>query len=969
MSTNGKTGRKWVGASALAIATSLVLAGSALAQTTTSTIRGQASANTEVVAKNVDNGFVRRAQAGADGSYVLSGLEPGSYEITATGPDGQLTAQTVSIQIGQTADLDFDAPEEAEADVEEVVVTGVRVKPLQEVKTSEVGTNVSQAQIQNLPQNNRNFLNFAGLVPGVRTSNDEFRQNFSGGANSAAPESLGSSQTNVFIDGVSLKSNVQQGGLVGQDSSRGNPFSQLAVQEFRVLTSNFKAEYEQAGTSLITALTRSGTNSFRAEVFGFYQDESFIAKDFFTDRDDREKPDLSRKQYGASLGGPIIRDKLLFFGAYEVNDQVRSNTVLAGGTPALRAQLPFNVADFEGAFESPFREDLLFGKLTFRANDQHTLELSASYRDENDIRSFGGQTSVENGEEIINQVTTIRAEHSYDGEGFFNEFTYDYRDSLFQPTSTNPDLIGREFQGVIRVGGRDTSQEVSETAHTFRNNLTLNEVDYYGSHIFKGGVKVSFQNYRVSGGNFVNPLFTFINDPARNLDFSFPAEARFGVGVPNVEADNTQLGFFIQDDWEVNEQLVLNLGLRYDYETNANNNDYVTPPNAVAALRALDAVLSTQPGNFFDADDYISTGDNREPFKGAIQPRIGFSYDLNADQRTVIFGGYGRFFDRTLFRNAAEESLLRQFALREFQFSRDGLPRNGRPTIIFQPQFLSRDGLNGLIAANVAPNGELRVVKNDQEPPYTDQFSIGVRQRFDVAGTRLNTSATLTHQRGKNEIAYFPANRNVEARPNGDNVFIPVPGFGNVVASNDERETRYTALFLFAEKPFTASATYGATLAITLTDAEQKGFLFNFDNPDVANAPFVPNAADEDFRIVGTAIVRLPYGFLGSGTATYASGQPFQSVDLRTGFQRRATIGNFDSGDDFKSVDLRLTKEFKLPNMLGSVEMIGEVFNLFNSDNFIGFDSFIGPEGNPNFGTPNAVGAPRAFQVGLRYRY
>ena len=968
MRTIKRTTLMRMSASAGALAAALVLAGAVQAQTTTSTIRGQATANSEVVARNIDNGFTSRARAGAEGDYVLSGLAPGNYEITGTGPDGQPTTQSVSIQIGQTADLDFDAPVDADA-VDAVVVTASRIVPLQEVRTSEVGTNVSQAQIQNLPQNNRNFLNFAGLVPGVRTSTDEFRQNFGAGANQAQPESLGSSQTNVFIDGVSLKSNVQQGGLVGQDSSRGNPFSQLAVQEFRVLTSNYKAEYEQAGTSLITALTRSGTNTFRAEAFGFFQDQSMIAKDFFVDRDNREKPNLSRKQYGFSLGGPIVRDRLLFFGAYEVNDQVRSNQVTAGGSAALKAQLPFNVTQYEGSFESPFREDLFFGKLTFRANDQHTYELSASHRDESDLRSFGGQTSRENGEEIINQVTTFRAEHRFDGEGLLNELTYDYRKAVFQPTASNPDLIGREFQGVIRVGGRDTSQNVIEKAHTFRNNLTLNEVEFRGSHIIKMGGKVSFQQYEVSGGNFVNPLFTFINDPARNLDFSFPAEARFGLGVPTVEAENTQVGLFIQDDWEVNDQLVLNLGLRYDYEFDANNNRFVTPANAVTALRALETTLSTQPGNTFRADDYISTGDNREPFKGALQPRIGFSYDLNADQRTVVFGGYGRFYDRTLFRNAAEESLFRQFQLREFQFSRDGLPRNGRPTIVFQPQFLSRQGLEGLIAANVAPNGELRVVKNDQKPPFTDQFSIGVRQRFELGGTRINTSATLLHQIGKNEIAYFPANRNVQALPNGANVFIPVPGFGNVVASNDERETRYTALLLFAEKPFTASATYGATLAITLAEAEQKGFLFNFDNPNVADAPFVPNEADEDYRIVGTFIARLPYGFLASGTGTYASGQPFRSVDLRPGFERKARIGAFEEGDDFQSVDLRLTKEIEIPNSLGSVELIAEVFNLFNSDNFIGFDSFIGPEGNPNFGTPNAVAAPRAFQVGLRYRY
>ena len=960
-----KTGRTWASASAGAIAASLLWAGIAAAQTTTARIQGNAAPGAEITARNIDTGFTSRSTAAADGSYALGGLTPGPYEISVAGAPAE-QAQRVSVQVGQVAELDLTAGADDGADVEAVVVTAAP-RTLVEVRTSEVATNVSQAQINSLPQNNRNFLNFAALAPGVRLSQDEFRQNFSGGASGAAPEPLSSGQTNVFIDGVSLKSNVQQGGLVGQDSSRGNPFSQLAVQEFRVNTSNFKAEYEQAGTSVITAVTRSGTNDFRAEVFGFYQDDAFIEEDFFVERDNREKPELQRKQYGASLSGPIIRDRLLFFGAYEVNDQVRANQVIAGGTPALRATLPFDVAQFEGSFESPFRENLYFGKLTFRMTDNQTFELSASHRTEDDLRSFGGQTARESGEFIVNEVTTIRAEHDWDTERFLNELTFDYRDSTFEPTSENPNLIGREFQGVIRVGGRDTSQNVGERNFTFRNNITFDEIEANGLHVIKAGAKVSFQEYEVSGANFVNPLFTFINRPADRLDFSFPAEARFGVGNPSVTAENTQFGFFIQDDWEVNDQLILNIGLRYDYETNANNNDYVTPADAAAALRALEATLSTQPGNFFNAEDYISTGDNREPFKGAIQPRIGVSYDFFGDKRTVFFAWAGRFYDRTLFRNAAEESLLRQFSLRTFFFSRDGLPRNGQPTILFRPEYLSREGLNSLIAQQIAPNGELRVVKNDQEPPFTDQFSVGVRQRLG----QFNTSATLTHQRGYNEIAYFPANRAVQAQANGANVFIPVPGFGNVVASNDERETRYTALFLQAEKPFTASSTWGATLAVTFSDAEQKGFLFNFDRPNVEEAPFVPNAADEDYRVVATGITRMPYGFIGSFFATFASGSPFFVIDLRPGFERRARLGNFNEGDNFSQVDLRLAKEIELPNNFGRVEFIAEAFNVFDTVNFTGFDGFIPPQGetNANFGRPNAVAPPRSFQFGLRYRY
>jgi hypothetical protein len=237
----------------------------------------------------------------------------------------------------------------------------------------------------------------------------------------------------------------------------------------------------------------------------------------------------------------------------------------------------------------------------------------------------------------------------------------------------------------------------------------------------------------------------------------------------------------------------------------------------------------------------------------------------------------------------------------------------------------------------------------------------------------FRTSATLTHQRGYNEIAYFPANRNPTPNAGGFFDFIPVSGgFGNVIASNDERKTKYTALFLFGEKPYTEDSGWGVSLALTFAKASMKGFEFNFDRPNVAAAPFVPNAADEDYRAVFTSINRLPYDFRLSTFITVASSPPFFVVDARQGFGGNAIrLGNFGDGDDFRQVDVRLSKEIDLPAETGSVEFIAEVFNLFNTVNYTAFDNFIArlPEVNPNFGNPNQVAPPRSFQLGLRYRY
>ena len=155
------------------------------------------------------------------------------------------------------------------------------------------------------------------------------------------------------------------------------------MQEFRVLTSNFKAEYEDAGTAIITAITKSGTNEFHGEVFGTFQNDNMISRDFLQKRND-DDVNLKRYQFGAALGGPIIKDKLFFFINYEGNIQDRALTVTPGAIPAGET-LPFDPEQFAGSFPSEFREHLGFAKLNWEINDRQSLEVSGSIRKETDV--------------------------------------------------------------------------------------------------------------------------------------------------------------------------------------------------------------------------------------------------------------------------------------------------------------------------------------------------------------------------------------------------------------------------------------------------------------------------------------------------------------------------------------------------------------------------------------------------------
>src|SRR5438552_14041414 len=287
------------------------------AQTTTGTVRGYvkdqngtAAADAAVQARQIGTGVLRSASTRADGSYILPGLVPGEYELSIRKIGFSPQRRNVVVQIGATLLSDFTLQAGA-VELQAVTVEGA---PAVEMRTSEVATNVTRQQIEQLPTVNRNFLDLASLAPGVSVSEDRvnaigFRTFSAGGASP--------NQSNVFVDGSSLKNDLTGGGVAGQDASRGNPFPRNAIQEYRVITQNFKAEYQKASSAIITATTKSGSNEWHGNAFFGYQNKDLVALDTFAFKS--AKPDYSRYLAGLSAGGPLKKDRLFFFGSYEGN--------------------------------------------------------------------------------------------------------------------------------------------------------------------------------------------------------------------------------------------------------------------------------------------------------------------------------------------------------------------------------------------------------------------------------------------------------------------------------------------------------------------------------------------------------------------------------------------------------------------------------------------------------------------------
>jgi len=216
-------------------------------------------------------------------------------------------ASDVTLPVASTITLDLQAP----AAPEEVVAT-VTVKSNRptEVKTSEISSVVAPMTIENIPQVTRNFLEFADTVPGLAfTVDNKGNTSLVGGAQNE-------SGVNVFIDGVGQKNYVKEGGVSGNFASQGNPFPQLAIGEYKVITSNYKAEFDQITSAAVTADTKSGTNEFHGEAFGTFTGHNLRA-DTPAERDAGSQVANNDKEFGAAFGGPIIQDLLHFFVTYE----------------------------------------------------------------------------------------------------------------------------------------------------------------------------------------------------------------------------------------------------------------------------------------------------------------------------------------------------------------------------------------------------------------------------------------------------------------------------------------------------------------------------------------------------------------------------------------------------------------------------------------------------------------------------
>ncbi|UHQ19158.1 TonB-dependent receptor [Lysobacter sp. KIS68-7] len=962
-----------------------------LAQSTSATVRGQVAASARVTATNTATGLVRTVQSDAKGNYAVAGLPPGNYRIDVEGGG----SRTVQVGVSQNLTVNIAAPTN-ELNTIEVVGTP------QDVRTSEVATYVSTQKIEALPQNSRNFLSFADTVPGVifdQSTNDNTTKLRSGAQNSNG--------VNVFIDGVGQKNYVLKGGISGQDSSRGNPFPQLAIGEYKVITSNYKAEYDQISSAAVTAVTRSGTNDLQGSFFWDYTN-TLWRDPTKAEENAGSKSHTSTEQYGMSVGGPILKDRLFYFVTYEGKDITNPRTVSAnpifGGFG-----LPSDLYAQTGPTASPFTEGLWFGKLTWQPDGNNLVELSLKDRNEEEITGIGGQDSFQYGTSKTNDSTRGDLRWQYNADDWINDAHLTFEDESWSPHAQNTG-IGFRFTGtnddpfrgtVLNVGAGRDFQDKGQKGWSVQDDFTW--LGFEG-HTIKVGAKFKAVKINAFEQQPYNPQY-FVNLPTNlavgNDTFGefVPFQVEFGALVPgaatrDITTDAKQFGLYAQDDWQVTEHLMLNLGLRWDYEKNEGWENWVTPQNIADALRAWPNIHG--PNVDYNIENYISNGSNRSSPKDQWQPRLGFSYDIGADERHVVFGGVGRTYDRNLWDYLQLEQSKYSFPTYQLHFNVPGFacdPATDNRCFEWDPAYYNPANLAALVAANPNLGAEVNVINNDLKTPYSDQFSLGMRNAFTFGTQEWTLSTTYAHIVSKDGIVFSLGNRwpdgsfrnpDVPGATWGNQPFgFSIPGFGTLIKADNGIETKLNQFLVGIDKLYTTDSPWSVTVAYTYSDASENRFNaansdehYLFDYPNLDGQPFLTSVGVPKHRLVVSGYGDIVWNMQVSAKLTLASEYPKDSVNCFNAasfnncffdsFQPDVTFG-------YKQFDVALRKTWDTGTDL-KLWMRVDAFNLFNWRSWTDYDTWRGGPGEPNptFGNVNGTGLqqdPRFFKLSMGFDF
>ena len=584
---------------------------SALAQTTISTIegtikdaQGSVVSGAQIAIKSPAMGIERTATSDANGFYRVTALPAGNYSLTIS-HSGFSTRTFDDIELTVNRTLTLDIPLEVGAVQEQVDVIGYA--QLLNPTTSSTGATVTPEQIKGMPVNGRNYLDLMQLVPGVVIN----RQANVGSDNATPVLGERSGNNNFLIDGQPNKDTVN-GGAASQ-------FNQETIAEFQVLTAGFRAEFGQASGAVVNVITRSGGNAYHGLASIFFRNKVFDSSNSLETTKD-EAPFLQRWDYSLALGGPIVKDKVFFFGSGErIRENRTLNFIFPVGTPQI-------ARDFETEFDNPSRTFDTRGFLKFDEQlARHSLSQSVSYTNGN-VREF---LPLSNATDLPSRRNDTGARHlllAFSDTVLFGDNSNpwvltlrgSYRGDTSETRPAHPEAgVGTTFNmfSSFNTGGlfgdlgsfafgNNTSRTALDQKYT---SASANITKLVGDHNVKFGW--NFLRTRVDGieSQILNlQLFATVPDfiafgPFNAGFFTVTTASGLTPAANEIHLRNNYNALFAQDDWKFLPNLTLNFGMRWDYDS-----EFVTKQN--------------------------------------FSPRVGFAW--SATPKTVIRGHYGIFYDQ-----------------------------------------------------------------------------------------------------------------------------------------------------------------------------------------------------------------------------------------------------------------------------------------------------------------------------------
>jgi hypothetical protein len=716
--------REGAGISAAVLAGLVLLAtGGVAAQETTASITGVVSdqtgaplPGTGIIARSVGQGFVKEAVTSLSGAYTMPFLPVGEYEVTFTQSGFQAyVARSIRLHVNDRLTLNVALRVEGQQESVDVSAAAQLIQP-----TAAVQSLLGPAQVQELPLNNRNFVQLATLVPGTTSSlSDEVgigltstvSVSFAGARRSAV---------NWFVDGAS---NVD----VGSNITLLSTPTLESIEEFKVITSGYAAEWPRSGGGVVNVVTKSGNNQFRASAYEFLRNDALDANGFFrkqsTDPGIRDHPPRLRySNFGYTVGGPVAKDRLFFFWSEEWRRIARApaSVVAQVPDPAWLAD-PGNANYVAPAERDPNAVRLLtgwpapnLGRSAFqdtRPNEQDTrqevlrldFQIAPRWRfmarythDSSTTTEAGGlffntpvpdiatTTTRVPGHLGVAQLTTTISPRMLNelglqlsGNAIRSRYGPDVRNTRGQFGLTTPELFPENRDDLIpqvAVTGLSSLGATQLFDNRYRNTTVTDSLSYQkGSHAFKAGALVAFERKDEISTSLTQGSFSFAagggftafqNFLRGNADGACGASCSYSEAEKEVQSrlrfDRYEL--YLQDSWKIRPGLTVDLGLRYalapPVKDVGNLLSNFVPSRfdpAEAPVFANAAGTSLVAGSGDPTNGIVVAGRDSPHGRGIygadrnnLQPRLGFSWDVAHDGRSVVRGGFGVYFDQPL---------------------------------------------------------------------------------------------------------------------------------------------------------------------------------------------------------------------------------------------------------------------------------------------------------------------------------